>query len=92
MALDGVQLESGLCCGKIEIRQDGPIVQRIGHTPSKGTMLVRFQLGLPGNGHFSLKEKFPTSKELIAKKKLRTCRNFFLVDEVYVAECFLSTI
>ena len=25
----------------------GLIVQRIGHTPSKGTMLVRFQLGLP---------------------------------------------
>ena len=26
---------------------DGPIVQRIGHRPSKSTMLVRFQLGPP---------------------------------------------
>ena len=42
-------------------------------------MLVRFQPGLPqGNGHFSLKEKV-RQKELIMKKKLRTCRNFFFV-------------
>ena len=26
---------------------DDPIVQRIGHRPSKSTMLVRFQLGSP---------------------------------------------
>ncbi len=57
--------------------KNGPIVQRIGHTPSKGTMLVRFQLGLPGNGFFSLREEYLTLNGLMLKKKLRVCCDFF---------------
>ncbi len=53
---------------KIEVRRDGPIVQRIGHTPSKGTMLVRFQLGLPGKRVLFFKKRAPMLKKLITKR------------------------
>ncbi len=53
---------------KIEVRRDGPIVQRIGHTPSKGTMLVRFQLGLPGKRVLFFQKRAPMLKQLITKR------------------------